>query len=135
MTNALMPFVGQVIDPSAFAQYLLKQFGITDPGRLMMSPPPPMPEGGPEGGPPMGPPDDGHGHDPSLDGTEGPVDPEMGGAPPGVPDVPPELLAAMVGGGGPAGPAGPPVAPPGVDQPLPPELMALLGLPPTPEGI
>jgi hypothetical protein len=135
MVDAMTPFMqAGVINMPAMAQELLqKGFGIKDAGRFINTPPPqggPPPPGGPEGAaPPPGAAAPGMGGPPPMQAPPG-----MGG-PPGMPqELTPEMLAAMMGQGGPPPPAAPP---PGMPPGMPPELMAAMmaqGGPPPPNG-
>jgi hypothetical protein len=127
MMNALGPMIGQVIDPLEMAKYVLQQgFGIKNPSKFLMSPPPPVgpdgqplppdpnapPEGPPQGGPPpppQGPPpglggmggNGGSGMDaPQMDPREllaAQQNPLGGLAQPGGGGIPPELLRQLQG--------------------------------------
>ena len=87
LLNALGPMIGTVIDPYALARHVLQQgFGIKNPDKFLMEPPP---QASPDQGGPVPPPPPGPGIPP------GQVAPGPDGAfaPPG--GVPPELVAQL----------------------------------------
>jgi len=89
LLNALGPLVGTVIDPFALAKHVLQQgFGIKNPDKFLMQPPP-QGAPGPEGAAPPPP------QVPMLPPGQVGAGPEGAFAPTG--GVPPELLAQLQG--------------------------------------
>ena len=89
MMNALGPLIGQVIDPQEIARHVLQHgFGVKNPSKFLMPPPPPMPPEG-EAPPEQGPPEE-----PMPEGVPPEMPPEV---PPGADQMmmPPEMSAGV----------------------------------------
>lgn len=80
LLNAVAPLIGQVIDPTAIARYVLQAgFNITDPEKFLMEPPPAPDASGTEQGMPSMDPAAAEGLEPQAGANQA-----MGGVPPGL---------------------------------------------------